>query len=166
MATKGDISDLDVLQFGGKPLVPEINNFSRNRKQGIEVSDAEGGASRIRKKYFNQVYIVQASFFLDDIFMQDFIKTFFARNEGKRFICYLSADRPLVEPYVVQVTSTWDDSYVSQADGEISFTMEVFSVRDKELDDLLFNLYQEYGSYLTTWMDWLKIAVEALPDGE
>ncbi len=164
MATKGDVSDLDTLLYGGKPWVPLIDGFTRYRNQGIVVSDADGGASRIRKKYYNSVYTVSCSFFCDDKFQQDFLKVFFARNEGKRFICYLAADRPIVEPYVVQVTSTWQDSYVSQADGQVDLTMEVFSVRDQELDDLLFVLYQEYGSDLGTWIDLLKIATEALPN--
>ena len=166
MATKGDISDLDVLKFGGKNMIPVVSGFSRVRVSGIVQSDVSGGTTVQRKKYYNMPYVCGASFYLDDEFMQDFIKTFFSRNEGKYFICYMKADRPIIEPYVVQVISEWEDSYVSAVDGSLTVTLEVVSVRDLDLDDFLYNVYSEVGSDLYNWLLGYKSIVNAIPVGD
>ncbi len=146
MATKGDISTLDVLMFGGKNMVPTTSGFSGGRKSGVLQSDVPGGSSRQRKKYYNTTFLYSASFFLETPQEQDYVKLFFERNEGKKFICHLAADRPVVEPYVVQVVSDWNDSERNAINGILSVTLEVFSVRDKCLDDLLNNLYPCLGN--------------------
>lgn len=149
MATKGDISDLDVLWFGGKPMVPVVSGFSRVRRSGVVQSQAAGGATRQRKKFYGTVYEARVKFYLGTPAQQAYIKQFFERNEGKRFICHLSADRPVVEPYVVQVISEWEDSYVSAVDAELSATIEIFSVRtDPCLDDFLYEMYGCLGDDL------------------
>ena len=164
MATKGDVSDLDTLLFGGKPMVPTVNNFNRARRPGTVETDLPGGATRQRKKYFGTVYTANATFFLDDVFMQDYVKSFFTKNEGEKFICYLSADRPIVEPYVVQVLGPWTDDYVSQADGSMSVEMEIFSAKDYELDDFLNGVYPVVGSDITTWLAGFEEIVIRMPD--
>ena len=54
MATKGDISDLDVLMYGGVPLKPLRDSFTRRRTSGVTQSEMEGGLTRQRKKFYNQ----------------------------------------------------------------------------------------------------------------
>ena len=98
MATKGNVSDLDVLIYGGKPLVPLVSGFNRHRKSGVVRSNVSGGTTRQRKKYFNMPHVASVTFYLGSASAQDFIQSFINRNEGKKFICYLSADRPIVEP--------------------------------------------------------------------
>lgn len=146
MATKGDISGLQVLSFGGKPIVPDVEGYSGARRSGVLQSQAAGGATRQRKKYYGTVYEYNATFTLDDPQKQDYVKMFFEANVGKKFICHLAADRPLVEPYVVQVTSDWSDDYRSREDGLLSVTMEVFSVRDLILDNALLEYYGTMGT--------------------
>jgi len=163
MATKGDISGLDELLFNGEYLVPMVSGFSRRRRTGIVQSNVQGGVTRQRKKFYNQPYVAQATYDLETDQAQDFIKLFFERNEGKYFIAHLSADRPIVEPYVVQVVSDWEDNYVSQIDGSMTVTLEIISVRDTALDDYLFTMYQSLGE-LSQYNDELKQVVLAMPE--
>lgn len=163
MATKGDVSDLDVLNYGGKPMIPMIQGFRRSRASGVVQSNVQGGLTRQRKKFYNNAYRVTAKFFLETVAQQDYIKVFFERNEGKPFICHCSADRPIVEPYVVQVVSEWDDTYVSQRDGELSVDMEIVSVRSPCLDDFLFDMYQCTGDDLYRWLTGINNIVKSAP---
>ena len=165
MATKGDISDLDEFKFGGEPILPLLNGFSRHRVSGVVQSDTNGGLTRQNKKFYNQPYLADVSYDLPTPVMQDFIKVFFERNEGKKFVAWLRADRPLLEPYVVQVVSDWNDDYASAIDGTTSFTLEIASVRDTALDDLLFELYQSYGEDYMSYLDAFRPIVEAMPNG-
>lgn len=145
MATKGDVSDLDTLEYGGSYLIPLASSFSGSRRSGVVQSDVEGGAYRQRKKYYNMTYLYNAEFFLETPQQQDFLKVFFERNEGKKFICHLAADRATVEPYVVQVVSDWSDSERNAITGTLSVTLEVFSTRETSLDDTLYDLYTCMG---------------------
>lgn len=145
MATKGDISGLDVLQFGGVPMVPLIEGYSGARQSGVIQSNAAGGSIRQRKKFYNTTFIYQVSFYLENKFEQDYIKFFFNQNEGKKFICHLAADRPLVEPYVVQVIGDVSDDNRNALYGKVSMTMEIYSTSDKCLDEIMTDLYSCYG---------------------
>lgn len=165
MATKGDISGLDVLIFGGEPMIPQvaIGGFSRYKKSGVVRSDASGGASRQRRKYFGTTHIADVTFYLENQAEQDFFEMFIERNQGKRFICHLQADRPIVEPYVVQVISEVNFSEVTAIHSTASMTMEIYSVRDREADDLLFNLYQTMGAGAITLFLCFREIVELMP---
>lgn len=165
MATKGDISDLKVLMFGGKPMVPQvaIGGFSRTKKSGVINSDTMGGATRQRKKYYGNVHVADVTFYLEDAQQQDYMELFINQNEGKRFICYLAADRPVVEPYVVQVVSDYQFSDVNAKDATVAMTMEIFSVRDDLLDEFLMDLYSVIGSGLNSWLLGLREIVEEMP---
>ena len=86
MATKGDISDLDVLLCGGSPMVPLVEGFNRSRQGGVNRSDVSGGATRQRKKYYGTTHIAQVTFYLDSPSKMDFIQLFINRNEGKKWM--------------------------------------------------------------------------------
>lgn len=163
MATKGDISGLDVLMFGGVNMTPLVSGFSRSRRPGVVSNDVTGGTTRQRKKYFNNPHIASATFRLETAAEQDYIQLFFERNEGKKFICHLSADRPLIEPYVVQVVSDWENDYVSMVDGSLSVTIEIVSARDKTLDEFLWEMYPVVGSGLHDVLLGFKDIVKAMP---
>lgn len=164
MATKGDVSNLDTLIFGGEPMIPLVSGFSRSRKVGVVSSEVAGGTTRQRKKYFNQPHVANATFYLETAQQQDFIQLFFERNEGKYFICHLSADRPIVEPYVVQVLGEWDNSYVSMVDGTLSVTLEIVSARDTALDEFLWSVYPIIGSEVAGVLSGFKSLVKAIPE--
>lgn len=163
MATKGDISGLDVLMYGGVPLIPLLNSYSGHRKSGLVQSNTLGGATKQRKKFYGTTYTYDASFFLQSNQMQDYIKSFFELNEGKKFICHLKADRPVVEPYVVQVTSDWEDPYCSEIDGKLTVTLEIFQARDRDLDVLLNYMYANVGDGTNIWFLGITEAVLELP---
>lgn len=163
MATSGDISGLDVLAFSGKPMVPRIA-MGRARVLGVIDSSANGGLTRQRKKYYNNPYIASAIFDLGTPAKQDFIETFFSRNEGKKFICYLMADRPIVEPYVVQVLGEWRTSGINAISSDLELTLEIVSVRCPELDEYLFNMYQCQGDDFCKITDMYKQIVKAMPN--
>lgn len=164
MATKGDVSDLDEFIYGGEPVRPMLSGFARRRVSGISQSSAGGGLTRQRKKFYNQPYTVDATYRLDTVQMQDYVKIFFERNEGKRFIAYLRADRPLEDAYVVQVVSDWEDAYASAVDGTMTVTLEVVSCRDRELDAALFPLYQAGGDDVGEYVDGFRQIVLAIPE--
>lgn len=162
MATKGDISGLDVLIFGGEPMIPQvaIGGFSRYKKSGVVRSDASGGASRQRRKYFGTTHIADVTFYLETPVEQDYFELFIERNQGKRFICHLQADRPIVEPYVVQVVSEVNFSEVTAKDSTVSMTMEIYSVRDKDLDDWLYQMYPvivDTGEYVNHFREIVEL---------
>lgn len=165
MATKGDITGLDVLMFGGKPMVPQvaIGGYSRYKESGVSRSNASGGATRQRKKYFGTTHIAEVTFYLESAEQQDFMELFTERNEGKKFICHLTADRPIVEPYVVQAISDFRYSDVTAKDAAVSVTLEIFSARDKELDDWLYSMYPSVGSDLSALLTGLHEIVEVMP---
>lgn len=168
MATKGDISDLDVLQFGGKPMIPQVaqGGFSRTRKSGVVRTDSAGGASRQRKKYFGTTHIAEVTFYLETAQQQDYMELFSVENEGKKFICHLSADRPLVEPYVVQIISDINFSETNAKDGIATMTLEIFPARDQVLDDWLYNYYQILGSDLSGYLLGFGEIVKAMPNDQ
>lgn len=163
MATKGDVSGLDELIYGGEPLVPLTGGFSRRRTVGAIQSDVNGGLTRQRKKFYNQSYTADVTYYLGTPEQQDFMKIFFERNEGKPFIAYLRADRPILEPYVVQVLGEWEDNYVSAVDATITFVLEIVSARDRELDDALFPLYQATGDNISEAITGIERIVLAMP---
>lgn len=166
MATKGDISTLDVLQFGGKPIVPQVaqGGYEITKKSGVIRSDATGGASRQRKKYFGNTYMAQVTFYLETTQQQDFMRLFVDRNEGEKFICHLVADRPIVEPYVVQFADEVSFSEVTAKDSIASTTLEIFSARDKALDETLYYFYNLYGDDFSPVLLSFRQIVEAMPN--
>lgn len=167
MATKGDISDLEVLQFGGKPMIPQVaqGGFSRTRKSGVVRSDSAGGASRQRKKYFGTTHIADVTFYLETAQQQDYMELFTVMNEGKRFICHLVADRPLVEPYVVQITSEVSYSEVNAKESIATMTLEIFPARDPVLDEWLYDFYQNFSD-LNSYLNGFKQIVKAMPNDQ
>lgn len=158
MTTKGDISDLDVLEFGGKFIVPLNAGYSGGKTSGVVVSEQAGGANRIAKKYYGTTFQHKCSFFLETPFEQDYFRMFIEDNEGKRFICHLAADRPIVEPYVVQAIAEWDWSDITAISATVSTTLEIYSARDRELDALVKPLYQKYGNQWNYW-SWLMLNI-------
>jgi len=160
---KGDTSDLDTLMYGGKPLIPLVSGFSRKRRSGVVRNSVQAGLSRQRKKFYGNVYEAQATFRLGSPGMQDYLKAFFSRNEGKRFICHLSADRPIVEPYVVQVIGDWEDANVTALDANLNVTLEIVSVRCQGLDDALFAMYGCYGDDMYCVLEQINKTVDVMP---
>jgi hypothetical protein len=163
MATKGDISDLDVLIFGGKPKIPQLSGYNFAKRSGVIQSDAEGGLTRQRKKFYGNTYLANVTFSLNSLAEQDLLRIFFERNEGKRFVCYLRMDRPLIEPYVVQVVSEWQESLLSKRISILQVTLEVVSARCPDLDELMFTLYQCQGNYVYEIMKLTTEATVQLP---
>lgn len=163
MATKGDISDLDELFFGGKPIVPLVSGFSRTRRSGVIRSDVTGGSIRQRKKFFNMPHIADVSFYLRSAAAQDFIQAFINRNEGKKFICHLSADRPIVEPYVVQALGDWRHVEVNALNGTVSCQFEIFSTSELVLDQFSYDYYSHMGDDMYGIITGLSEIVEKMP---
>lgn len=164
MATKGDISDLETLVYGGKPVVPLVEGFTRTRQGGVVRSDVSGGASRQRKKYYGTTHLAQATFYLRSPAMQDYIQMFINANEGKRWVCHLSADRPLVEPYVVQALTDWNHVEVNALRGTVTVQLEIFSARDECLDGIVYPLYQCIGDDLCEYLDMFGTMTQGWPD--
>lgn len=165
MATKGDVSDLEVLMFGGKPFIPLQNTYSVTNPNGVIQTQLSGGASRQRKKFYNGTYIIPVTYELDQAGL-DFMQLFFGRNEGKKFIAHLAADRPIVEPYVVQVVGDWSYPDYVGFRGQLSVEYEVYSARDKCLDDLLSQLYPCMGSAVAYISCGYKRIVERMPNAD
>lgn len=165
MAINGDATGLETLMFGGKPIVPQVaqGGFSRVKQQGVIVSNVAGGAGRIRRKYHGGVHVANVTFYLETAQHQDFMELFLERNAGKRFICHLAADRPIIEPYVVQIVSDSTFSEVTAVDATVSMTLEVFSARDRQLDEWLAASYPVYGDDLYGLINSYREIVELMP---
>ncbi len=163
MATKGDISDLDVLLYGGQPVVPLVEGFTRTRQGGVIRSDVSGGASRQRKKYYGTTHLAQATFYLRSPAMQDFIQLFINKNEGKRWICHLAADRPLVEPYVVQALTDWNHVEVNALRGSVTVQLEIFSARNQCADEFLGAVYPCMGDDICEYLKMFGTMTEGWP---
>lgn len=163
MATKGDVSDLDTLTYGGVPVVPLVSGFTRSRQAGVVRSDVAGGASRQRKKYYGTTHLANATFYLRSPAMQDFIQMFINANEGKRWICHLAADRPLVEPYVVQALVDWNHTEVNALRGTVTVQLEIFSARDECLDALMYPLYRCIGDDMCHYLDLMNTMTDGWP---
>ena len=164
MATKGDVSDLDVLMFGGNALVPLVSGFNRVRRSGVVRSDVSGGTTRQRKKYFNMPHIADVTFYLRSPMVQDFIQSFINRNEGKKFICHLSADRPIVEPYVCQAIGDWQHVEVSAVEGTVTCQFEIFSTSEVCLDEFIYNSYACMGEDMHCIISGMSEIVEKMPE--
>jgi len=164
MATKGDISDLNVLLYGGQPMVPLVEGFTRSRQSGVVRSDVAGGASRQRKKYFGTTHIASATFYLRSPAQMDYIQLFINNNEGKRWICHLAADRPLVEPYVVQALTDWNHVEVNALRGTVTVQLEIFSARNECLDETLGVLYPCIGDDICEYLTSFGTMTEGWPE--
>lgn len=164
MATKGDVSDLDVLMFGGKPLVPLVSGFNRVRRSGVVRSDVGGGSTRQRKKSFNMPHIASVTFYLRSPAAQDFIQSFINRSEGKKFICHLSADRPIVEPYVVQAIDDWQHVEVDAIAGTVTCQFEIFSTKEDCLDQFFYDFYSCMGDDLFCILSGMSEIIERVPE--
>lgn len=163
MATNGDISDLDTLLFGGKPLIPLRPSYRLTNPNGVIQTQIAGGASRQRKKFFNGTYLVSSTYELDE-FALDWIQVFFQKNEGKKFIAHLAADRPIVEPYVVQVVSEWQFPDYSGFRGQLTVEYEVFQARNQCLDNFLYEVYPCWGSDIGCVLSGFGEIVERMPN--
>jgi hypothetical protein len=163
MATKGDISDLNELVFGGKYMIPTVDGFNRIRKSGVITSNTAGGASRQRKKYHNMPHSANVTFCLDSAAQQDYMQLFIDENEGKYFICHLAADRPLVEPYVCQAIGDWTHIEVNSKQGKVTCVFEIISVRDIYLDDFLKQTYSCMGDDLCDFLTSLEDLIKEVP---
>lgn len=141
MATKGDISGLDVLVYGGVPMIPVMSGFTLATRSGVVQSNSPGGMTRQRKKYYGNSYVAEAKFIFKSLAEQDFMRSFFQSNEGKKFICHLRADRPVIEPHVVQLLSEWPESLISRKSSSITVTLEITRARCPSLDDFLKVMY-------------------------
>ncbi len=125
--------------------MPLVAGFSRVRRSGVVKSEISNKTAATRKKYYNMPHITNVSFYLDSTEKQDYIQTFINSNEGKKFICHLSADRPIVEPYVVQAIDKWSHREVTAISAMVSCRFEVFSTKTPELDEALVAIYSVYG---------------------
>ncbi len=164
MATKGDVSDLDELIFGGDALVPLVSGFNRFRRSGVVQSNVSGGTTRQRKKYFNMPHVADVTFYLRSPMMQDFIQSFINRNEGKKFICHLSADRPIVEPYVCQSITEWQHVEVNAIEGTVTCQFEIFSTSEVCLDEFVYNSYACMGEDMHCIISGMSEIVERMPE--
>lgn len=165
MGLKGDITGLEVLQFK-TPLIPRANSYGGTRKSGVVTSNMGFGASRQRRKYRGNIGEYQAVFLLETPMQIDYFRGFINRNEGRKFICHLSYDRPCVEPYVVQVVSDWDESDITAISMEVSVTLQVYGTRNKCLDEFLAFMYSCLGGDFIDAMLIERQAVKAIPTYE
>ena len=93
------------------------------------------------------------------------MELFTVMNEGKRFICHLVADRPLVEPYVVQITSEVNYSEINAKESIATMTLEIFPARDPVLDEWLYDFYQNFSD-LNSYLNGFKQIVKAIPNDQ
>lgn len=102
MALVGTTDDLPVLEYGGKPILPEQQSYSVSTPDGTVVSDIPGGLPKTQLQYFNQPYEVSVTYQNLDGFKSAFMENFFARNQGQAFIATLLVSNTETEQFVVK----------------------------------------------------------------
>lgn len=163
MATKGDISGLDVLAYGGVPKIPVMSGFTLAKRSGVVQSSSPGGMTRQRKKYYGNTYIAEAKFIFKSLAEQDYMRAFFQVNEGKKFICHLRADRPVIEPHVVQLLSEWPEGLISRKASSVTVTLEITRARCDSLDVFLNAMYSCHGDDICQVLTLSSDGVVSLP---
>ena len=94
----------------------------------------------------------------------DYIRLFINNNEGKRWICHLSADRPLVEPYVVQALTDWNHVEVNALRGTVTVQLEIFSARNPCADEFLSAVYPCIGDDICEYLELFGTITEGWPE--
>ena len=75
----------------------------------------------------------------------------------------MSADRPIVEPYVVQAVGEWQHPEVNAIEGTVTCQFEIFSTKETILDEFLQAEYTVNGDDTTlVILEYPKI-VEKMP---
>ncbi len=157
---------MEILEFEGEPIIPQVLGFSRVRKSGVIQNEASAGTRRQRKKFFNMPHEAEVSFYLGSPAMIDYMQTFINLTEGDEFICYLAADRPIIEPYLVQAVSEWSFPEVNALESTVTCVLEILTERETFLDQFLSDFYTTRGEDTTDILLGLTEIVEAMPEND
>ncbi len=155
---------METLIFNNEPLVPLVSGFTRSRNSGVIQNEANAGTRRQRKKYFDSPHLASVSFYLDSPELVDYFTTFIRDNEGEMFNCYLAADRPIVETYLVQAISEWQFTTVDRETTIVSCQLEISSFKIPVLDHFLNAMYSTRGEDVYEIVKRLVEIVEVMPE--
>jgi len=148
---KGDVTGLAVLNYGGKPVLPERDSYQVTLQGGIVTSSFGGGMSKQAVQFQSSVYQVKCNYIGLDGGKAQWLANFFNRNRGLPFVATLMLDDGTLDQYVVQRV---DNNPVSLTgfNGSISVTYEVEPAIDTCFADWTYEAYQCVSA-----SDWCKI---------
>jgi len=160
---KGDVTGLAVLQYGGKPVLPERNSYQMTLPNGVVSSSFGGGLSKQQVQFQSAPYQVSCTYVGLDGGKAAWLANFFNRNQGLPFVATLLLDDGSIDQYVVQ---RMDNTPVPLTgfNGSFTVTYEVAPAIDTCFADWTYEAYQCVSAE-----DWCKIfnytkrAVEVWP---
>lgn len=162
MALKGETSDLDRLQFGGKPILPEQQSYSVQTPDGTVVSSVAGGLPKSQLQYFNDPYIVSVKYTALDSFMSAYIENFFTLHRGQKFIATLLIAGTELEEFVVQYLGSVKVSKTG-FNGSVSVDLIVEPAIDRCFQQVIDGWGSCVGSDTCLVWDYANKAIKALP---
>lgn len=163
---KGDVTELDVFQYAGKPILPQKDSYSVTLQGGVTSSDVTGGLPKQMVMTTNAPYRVNATYSMLDGGMAAFVENFINLNRGQKFVAYLLIASGEIEPFVVQVAETAQISKTG-FNGSISLSLDV----EPAVDNCLVEWYHEYFQCQSA-PDWKYIcdatqfSVDNLPEAQ
>ena len=162
MALKGDTSDLDRLQYGGVPILPERDSYKVTTPDGVVSSDVAGGLPKTQLQYLNQPYEVSVTYKSLDGFKAAYIQNFFTKHQGQAFIATLLLEGTALDEYVVKYLGSTDHNKTGYYG-----TMTVKLLVDPAVDACFMDVIQDWGNcagsdtpYVWCYTD---LGVRALP---
>ncbi|AUR94749.1 hypothetical protein NVP1198B_39 [Vibrio phage 1.198.B._10N.286.54.F4] len=162
MSLIGETSDLDRLEYGSKPVLPEQQSYSTTTPDGTVVSSVAGGLPKSQLQYMNQPYKVSVTYKSLDAFKSAYLENFFALHQGQAFIASLLIGGTEVEEFVVKYLGD-----TTHARTGLSGSMSVDLIVEPAIDRCFQSIVQEWGACrgsdtASIWCN-TNLGVKALP---
>ena len=151
MPLKGDVSNLDRFQYGGKPVLPERNSYSVKLRGGVVSSDISGGLSRQQVQFTNSPYQVSVNYVCLDQAKASWIANFIDIRRGKKFIATLLVGGVNLDEFVVQVIGQ-PSFKTTGINGSVSLTLQVEPAVDRCFID-----WSDWAYQCTKPKDWCDV---------
>ncbi|AUR97518.1 hypothetical protein NVP1240O_18 [Vibrio phage 1.240.O._10N.261.52.F8] len=140
MAVIGNVDDLDVFEYGGKPILPEKESYTVKLQNGLQVSDVSAGMSKQQIQFLNAPYYVNVTYVGLDSFKMAYIENFLNNNRGQKFVTTLLIGGTELDQFVVQ---QMDVANIKRTgfNGSLSITLEV----EPAIDQCFMQFIMDYG---------------------
>jgi len=140
MVIVGQVDDLDVFEYGGKPILPEKESYSVKLQDGVVSSDFAAGMSKQQIQFLNAPYYVSVTYVGLDGFKMAYMENFLNNNRGQKFVATLLIGGTELEQFVVQQVSAPNIKRTG-FNGSLSITLEV----EPAIDQCFMEFIMEYG---------------------
>jgi hypothetical protein len=147
----GDVSDLDVFEYGGKSILPEKDSYSLSLQGGVESSSLTAGLDKQLLQFMNAPFNVSVSYVGLDASKILYIEAFLNKNRGQKFVADLLIGNTEIEPFVVQYIGRPSINKTG-FNGSVSLTLQVEPAIDR-----CFNNWVLENFKCVSGADWCEI---------